>query len=210
MSIISPTFIRPNINKKSAVIELFEEMKQIYVHHDVSSKVVDIIEGKNVGCLGLIRSFTDFSSLASVLPKLRGNSRFQELSLKIFEQQLGETTANGQIWLTVFGSRNWKSNPVSMVRQYSVSRNHLPDMLSILSKVQNILDKKKVNVLGLIPPLGEGLSTLHIPYQFESLDHWGEVLDYIKHSEEMNSLIGQKNKFGSLETGHLMIPLNQI
>ena len=210
MSIISPTFIRPNINKKSAVIELFEEMKQIYVHHDVSSKVVDIIEGKNVGCLGLIRSFTDFSSFASVLPKLRGNSRFQKLNLKIFEKQFGETTTNGQLWLTIFGSRNWKSNPVSMVRQYSVSRNHLPDMLSILSKVQNILDKKKVNVLGLIPPLGEGLSTLHIPYQFESLDHWGEVLDYIKHSEEMNSLIGQKNKFGSLETGHLMIPLNQI
>ena len=112
MSIISPTFIRPNVNKKSAVIELFEEMKQIYVYHDVSSKVVDIIEGKNVGCLGLIRSFTDFSSLACVLTELRGNSRFRELNLKIFDQELGETTANGQLWLTVFGSRNWKSNPV--------------------------------------------------------------------------------------------------
>ena len=208
MSIISPTFIRPNINNKSSVIELFEEMKQIYHYYDVSSKVVDIIEGRNVGCLGLIRSYTDFSSLASVLPKLRENRRFQELNLKISEKQFGETTTNGQIWLTIFGSRNWKSNPVSMVRQYSVSRNHLPDMLSILSEIQNILDKKKVNVLGLIPPLGEGLSSLHIPYQFESLDHWGEVLDYIKNSEEMNNLIGQKNKFGSLDTGHLMIPLN--
>tara|TARA_B100001245_G_C22838357_1_gene403054 strand:- start:293 stop:925 length:633 start_codon:yes stop_codon:yes gene_type:complete len=210
MSIISPTFIRPNINNKSDVIELFEEIKQIYNYYDVSSKVVEIIEGKNVGCLGLIRSYNDFSSLASVMPKLRENKRFQELNLKIFEKQFGETTTNGQIWLTVFGSRNWKSNPVSMVRQYSVSRNQLPDMLSILSEIQNIMDKKKVNVLGLIPPLGEGLSALHIPYQFESLDHWGEVLDYIKNSEEMNSLIGQKNKFGSLETGHLMIPLDGL
>ena len=210
MSIISPTFIRPNINNKSDVIELFEEIKQIYNYYDVSSKVVEIIEGKNVGCLGLIRSYNDFSSLASVMPKLRENKRFQELNLKIFEKQFGETTTNGQIWLTVFGSRNWKSNPVSMVRQYSVSRNQLPDMLSILSEIQNIMDKKKVNVLGLIPPLGEGLSALHIPYQFESLDHWGEVLDYIKNSKEMNSLIGQKNKFGSLETGHLMIPLDGL
>ena len=210
MSIILPTFIRPNINNKSDVIELFEEIKQIYNYYDVSSKVVEIIEGKNVGCLGLIRSYNDFSSLASVMPKLRENKRFQELNLKIFEKQFGETTTNGQIWLTVFGSRNWKSNPVSMVRQYSVSRNQLPDMLSILSEIQNIMDKKKVNVLGLIPPLGEGLSALHIPYQFESLDHWGEVLDYIKNSEEMNSLIGQKNKFGSLETGHLMIPLDGL
>ena len=210
MSIISPTFIRPNINNKSDVIELFEEIKQIYNYYDLSSKVVEIIEGKNVGCLGLIRSYNDFSSLASVMPKLRENKRFQELNLKIFEKQFGETTTNGQIWLTVFGSRNWKSNPVSMVRQYSVSRNQLPDMLSILSEIQNIMDKKKVNVLGLIPPLGEGLSALHIPYQFESLDHWGEVLDYIKNSEEMNSLIGQKNKFGSLETGHLMIPLDGL
>ena len=210
MSIISPTFIRPNMNNKGDVIELFEEIKQIYNYYDVSSKVVEIIEGKNVGCLGLIRSYTDFSSLASVVPKLRANKRFQELNLHIFENQFGETTTNGQIWLTIFGSRNWKSNPVSMVRQYSVSRNQLPDMLSILSEIQNIMDKKKVNVLGLIPPLGEGLSALHIPYQFESLDHWGEVLDYIKNSEEMNSLIGQKNKFGSLETGHLMIPLDGL
>ena len=43
MSIISPTFIRPNINNKSNVIELFEEMKQIYHYYDVSSKVVEII-----------------------------------------------------------------------------------------------------------------------------------------------------------------------
>ena len=71
MSIISPTFIRPNINNKCDVIELFEELKQIYDYYDVSSKVVEIIEGKNVGSLGLIRSYIDFSSLASVLPKLR-------------------------------------------------------------------------------------------------------------------------------------------
>ena len=76
MSIISPTFIRQNINNRSDVIELFEELKQIYNYYDVSSKVVGIIEGKNVGSLGLIRSYTDFSSLASVLPKLRENSRF--------------------------------------------------------------------------------------------------------------------------------------
>ena len=208
MSIISPTFIRPNINNRSDVIELFEELKQIYNDYNVSSKIVEIIEGKNVGCLGLIKSYTDFSSLSSVLPKLRENKMFQTLNLKIFEKQFGETTTNGQLWLTIFGSRNWKSNPVSMVRQYSVSRNQLPDMLSILGEIQSIMDKKRVNVLGLIPPLGEGLSTLHIPYQFESLDHWGEVLDYIKNSEEMTRLVSQKNKFGNLETGHLMIPLN--
>ena len=76
MSIISPTFIRPNINNRSDVIELFEELKQIYNYYDVSSKVVEIIEGKNVGSLELIRSYTDFSALASVLPKLRENRRF--------------------------------------------------------------------------------------------------------------------------------------
>ena len=75
MSIISPTFIHPNINNRSDVIELFEELKQIYNYYDVSSKVVEIIEGKNVGFLGLIRSYTDFSSLVSVLPKRRENSR---------------------------------------------------------------------------------------------------------------------------------------
>jgi len=210
MSIISPTFIHPHLNNRNDVIELFAEMKQIYDYFDVSSKVVEIIEGKNVGSLGLIRSHTDFSSLALILPKLRETRRFRELNLKIFEKQFGETTTNGQMWLTIFGSRNWNSNPVSMVRQYSVSRDQLPAMLSILSEIQNIMDKKKVNVLGLIPPLGDGLSALHIPYQFESLEHWGEVLDYIANSEKMNSLIGQKNKFGKLETGHLMIPLDEL
>ena len=46
MSIISPTFIRPNLNNKSDVIELFEEMKQIYNYYKVSSKTVEIIERK--------------------------------------------------------------------------------------------------------------------------------------------------------------------
>ena len=120
MSIISPAFIRPNINNRSNVIELFEEMKQVYNSSDVSSKVVEIIEGRNIGCLGLIKSYTDFSSMASVLQELKENRNFQELNLKIFENQFGETITNGQIWFTTFGSRNWKSNPVSMVRLYSI------------------------------------------------------------------------------------------
>ena len=156
----------------------------------------------------LIRSYSDFSSLAFILRKLRENNEFQKIQLKACESEFGGTTTNGQIWLTVFGSRNWKSNPISMVRQYTMSRSKLPEILSILSDIQNIMDKKKVNVLGLIPPLGEELCTLHIPYQFESLDHWDDVLDYIKNSEKMNSLIRQKNKFGSLDRGHLMMPLN--
>ena len=49
MSIISPTLIHPNINNRSDAIELFEELKQIYNYYDVSSKVVEIIEGKMFG-----------------------------------------------------------------------------------------------------------------------------------------------------------------
>ena len=48
MSIISPTFIRPNLNNKSDVIEIFEELKQIYNYYNVSSKSVEILEGKTL------------------------------------------------------------------------------------------------------------------------------------------------------------------
>ena len=41
--------MRPNINNRSDVIELFEELKQIYKYDYVSSKVVEIIQGKMLG-----------------------------------------------------------------------------------------------------------------------------------------------------------------
>jgi len=81
--------------------------------------------------------------LASILRKLRENNEFQKLQLKVFESEFGKTTKNGQIWLTVFGSRNWNLNPISMVRQYTMSRSELPEVLLIMSDTQNIMDKKE-------------------------------------------------------------------
>ena len=40
--------------------------------------------------------------------------------------------------------------------------------------------------------------------------HLNNRNDVIELFAEMNSLIGQKNKFGKLETGHLMIPLDEL
>ena len=82
-------------------------------------------------------------------------------------------------------------------------------MLSVLGGIQNNMNKKRVNVLGLIPQFSKSMSCLHIPYQFESMAHWGETLDYIRNSEQINSLMTQKNSLGSLETSHLMIPLDE-
>ena len=79
-----------------------------------------------------------------------------------------------------------------MVRQYSISRSKVPDFLPILKAIQCIMEKRRVNVLGLIPPLSENMSCLQIPYQFASLDHWGEVLDDYKNPEEVIDLIIQK------------------
>ena len=96
-----------------------------------------------------------------------------------------------------------------MVRKYSLTRSQVPGFLPILKEMQCIMEKRRVNVLGLIPPLIGNMSCLHVTYQFESLDHRGEVLDDYKNSEEVNDLIIRKNLIVRLETYLLMTPLDE-
>ncbi len=49
----------------------------IYKHYEISVIIVKIIEGINIGCIGLIRSYPDFSSIAPALKKLYEKNVFR-------------------------------------------------------------------------------------------------------------------------------------
>ena len=58
----------------------------------------------------------------------------------------------------------------SIIEQFIIGGQEVTEV-AVDQEIQCIFGKKRVNVLGLIPPLSENMCCLHIPYQFESLDH---------------------------------------
>ena len=97
------------------------------------------------------------------------------------------------------------SNPVPMIRHYSISKDDVSKTMPILEDVLKIMDKEEVNVRAFMPVLSMEMSRIDVSYQFKSLDHLGEVMDGAAADSEMQSLIERANTFSSLQTASVMV-----
>ena len=112
---------------------------------------------------------------------------------------------NRTVGRSIFGEAKWTSNPVSMLRRYSISRSDISKALAILEDIKPIMNKDEVNVRAILPVLSENMSRLSVNYQFKSLEHLGEVMDTSASSKEMQDLIENANQFSTLEAASVMV-----
>ena len=207
MSVIAVTVFKPFLGKRVLAEERIRKVAEIYENIGATVKATRFVAGENTGCFGLVRAYPDFKTSLSMLTKLSEHPSYKGIMRQREAEPAGDILIHRRVALTVFGDRNWKSNPVSMIRRYSISRGNLSNALSVLESVQELMNPEKVNVIGLMPILSDDMSSLSVSYQFQSVDHSGEVLDGAGTSEEMRSLVTQASEFSTLEAAHLMVPL---
>ena len=205
MSIVAANVLRPFPGKRAAAEERLKQMAAVFERHGAKAKTTSFIAGEHTDCIGLMRSYPDMKTATSTLEKLASDPEAQKIKNLRENDPAGEMIVNRMVGRSIFGEPKWATNPVSMLRRYSISRSDVSKALTILGGVKEIMDKDEVNVRAILPVLSDDMSRISVNYQFKSLEHLGEVMDTSASSTEMQGLIEKANEFSTLEAASVMV-----
>ena len=205
MSIVTANILRPFPGKRVVAEERLKKMASVYERLGAAAKTTNFVAGEHTECIGLMRSYPDMKTATVTLGKLANDAEAQEIKNLRETDPAGEMVVNRMVGRSIFGEAKWASNPVSMLRRYSISRSDVAKALAILEGVKTVMDKDEVNVRAILPVLSDNMSRISVAYQFRSLEHLGEVMDTSASSAEMQGLIEKANEFSTLEASSVMV-----
>lgn len=207
MTVIAYTLARPHIGKRSTAENRARDLAEIYARHGASVKLASVVSGYNAGCIAVIRAYADFRSAAKAFAGVSNDPAHADFWREREADPAADIVIERDIFRTAYGDLRWDTHPVSHVRQYEMTRDKLSQALTLFPRVEELVSKADVNLVGLLPVTGENLSSMSISYQFHSFDHWGETLDSVGTSDEFQVLVAEAASFGTLRSAFSMIPL---
>ena len=205
MSIVVANILRPFPGRRVVAEERFKNMAAVFERFGAAVKTTHFVAGLHAECIGLMRSYPDMKTASSTLGKLANDPEAQKLRSLRENDPAGEMVVSRMVGRSIFGEAKWATNPVSMLRKYSISRSDVSRALTILEGITEIMVKDEVNVRAILPVLSNEMSSVSVNYQFKSLDHLGEVMDTSASSAEMQGLIEKANEFSKLESASIMV-----
>ena len=210
MTVLAITLAKPHIGKRSETENRARQLAGIYATHGASVKVTSIVSGPNAGCLGVIRGYPDFQAASKALQTIATDPAHIDFWQQREANPSADIVVSRDIVRRVYGKGRWGTHPVSLIRQYNISRAKLADALKLLPEVSEIGVGSDVNVVGMVPVTGDNLSSLSVSYQFRSIDHMGEALDTVSASEAFQAIIAKAAELGTLRSAFMMVPLEVV
>jgi len=207
MTAIAYTLARPHHGKRPTAEDRARNLAGIYARHGASVKVASVVSGPNTGCIAVVRAYADFRSAAKAFQGISNDPAHADFWREREANPAADIVIARDIYRTAYGDMRWDTHPVSHVRQYEITRDNVPEALKLFPKIEKIMAKADVNLVGLLPVTGDNLSSMSISYQFHSFDHWGEGLDTVGTSDEFQALVAEAAAFGTLRSAFSMMPL---
>lgn len=205
MSVIAFTLAKPHVGKRAETESRSRQLAGIYARHGATVKVTNIVSGPDAGCIAVIRGYADFRTASTALQTIAADPAHIDFWRQRESNPAADIVVGRDILRTVYGEGKWASHPVSLIRQYDMTRDKMADALALLEEV-SALDSD-VNVVGLAPVTGDNLSSLGVSYQFRSIDHMGAALDDIGGSPAFQEIVVKAAALGRLQSAFMMVPL---
>jgi hypothetical protein len=207
MAVIGYTLARPHVGKRPAAENRARQLGGIYARHGAAVKVANVVSGPNTGCIAILRGYADFRTASKAFQAINNDPAHAEFWREREANPHADVVVARDIVRSIYGEGQWDTHPVSLIRQYDITRDKVAEALKILPKVSKLMTKEDVNVVALLPVTGENLSTMAVSYQFRSVDHFGESVDTVGTSDAFQALVAQASKLGTLRSAFMMVPL---
>jgi hypothetical protein len=207
MAALAITIIRPHPGKRQAAESRARQAGGIYARHGASVKISNFIAGPYTGCIGLFRAYADFQTAAKAFLAASSDPAYTEFEREREANPLAEIVIGRNIVRSIYGESKWATHPVTQLRQYDIARDKIADALKLFPKVSKVVSKNDVNVIGLLPVVGDDMNTMTVSYQFHSISHWAEAVDVLAASKEFQGIVAEASKLGTLSSASVLVPL---
>jgi len=171
--------------------------------HGSQVSVRKVVGGDGAGDIHMYGFYPDCATAAK---SIQSYSKDPEMVTLLQER---ETNPSGEMhgpWLgrLIYGSTPGTPKPVSVQRDYHMSRSNIPSVLEMAPGLDKLMESIGVEVTLGVPLIAAEHEMMRVIYRFSSMDHWGESVDFMLNSEEFTKILAKASSLGTLKKSRLI------
>ena len=206
MTVVSVREVTPHIGKEKLVEGRMRRAEAIIAKHGAHTRMYKTVVGQGVGDYLLFSMYESFSSATKSFQSFSADADMTAL----MEERSASPSADikgPDVYRMAYGKPSNPPKSLLVQRMYHISRKNQGSAIELAPELDELMKGRDVNVGFAVPIATADHEMLTVVYGFNSMDHYGEVLDSMVEDKKFVSLVEKANTFGSIKSSRVILKI---
>ena len=206
MTVVSVREVTPHIGKEKLVEGRMRRAEAIIAKHGAHTRMYKTVVGQGVGDYLLFSMYESFSSATKSFQSFSADADMTAL----MEERSASPSADikgPDVYRIAYGKPSNPPKSLLVQRMYHISRKNQGSAIELAPELDELMKGRDVNVGFAVPIATADHEMLTVIYGFNSMDHYGEVLDSMVEDKKFVSLVEKANTFGSIKSSRVILKI---
>ena len=206
MTVVSVREVTPHIGKEKLVEGRMRRAEAIIAKHGAHTRMYKTVVGQGVGDYLLFSMYESFSSATKSFQSFSADADMTAL----MEERSSSPSADikgPDVYRMAYGKPSNPPKSLLVQRMYHISRKNQGSAIELAPELDELMKGRDVNVGFAVPIATADHEMLTVVYGFNSMDHYGEVLDSMVEDKKFVSLVEKANTFGSIKSSRVILKI---
>ena len=206
MTVVSVREVTPHIGKEKLVEGRMRRAEAIIAKHGAHTRMYKTVVGQGVGDYLLFSMYESFSSATKSFQSFSADADMTAL----MEERSASPSADikgPDVYRIAYGKPSNPPKSLLVQRMYHISRKNQGSAIELAPELDELMKGRDVNVGFAVPIATADHEMLTVVYGFNSMDHYGEVLDSMVEDKKFVSLVEKANSFGSIKSSRVILKI---
>ena len=206
MTVVSVREVTPHIGKEKLVEGRMRRAEAIIAKHGAHTRMYKTVVGQGVGDYLLFSMYESFSSATKSFQNFSADADMTAL----MEERSASPSADikgPDVYRMAYGKPSNPPKSLLVQRMYHISRKNQGSAIELAPELDELMKGRDVNVGFAVPIATADHEMLTVVYGFNSMDHYGEVLDSMVEDKKFVALVEKANTFGSIKSSRVILKI---
>ena len=206
MTVVSVREVTPHIGKEKLVEGRMRRAEAIIAKHGAHTRMYKTVVGQGVGDYLLFSMYESFSSATKSFQSFSADADMTAL----MEERSASPSADikgPDVYRMAYGKPSNPPKSLLVQRMYHISRKNQGSAIELAPELDELMKSRDVNVGFAVPIATADHEMLAVVYGFNSMDHYGEVLDSMVEDKKFVALVEKANTFGSIKSSRVILKI---
>ena len=206
MTVVSVREVTPHVGKEKLVESRMRRAEALIAKHGAHTRMYKTVVGQGVGDYLLFSMYESFSTATKSFQSFSADPDMTTL----MEERSASPSADikgPDVYRIAFGKPSDPPKSLLVQRMYHMPRKNQASALELAPELDALMTSQDVNVGFVVPIATADHEMLTVVYGFNSMDHYGEVLDAMVEDSKFAALVEKANTFGSIKSSRVILKI---
>ena len=206
MTVVSVREVTPHVGKEKLVESRMRRAEALIAKHGAHTRMYKTVVGQGVGDYLLFSMYESFSTATKSFQSFSADPDMTTL----MEERSASPSADikgPDVYRIAFGKPSDPPKSLLVQRMYHMPRKNQASALELAPELDALMTSQDVNVGFVVPIATADHEMLTVVYGFNSMDHYGEVLDAMVEDPKFAALVEKANTFGSIKSSRVILKI---